>query len=42
MKTEEKAKKVQNMPTALAAIFGAVALFLEFSKRRCRPILKTK
>ena len=47
MKTEDKAKKVQNIATALAAIFGAVGaffgiFFLEFSKRRCRPILKTK
>lgn len=27
MKTEEKAKKVQNIATALAAIFGAVGAF---------------
>lgn len=42
MKTEEKAKKVQNIATALAAIFGAVGAFLEFSKRRYRPILKIR
>ena len=42
MKTEEKAKKVQNIATALAAIFGAVGAFFGIFQAQVRPILKIR
>ena len=40
MKTEEKAKKVQNIATALAAIFGAVGAFFGIFQAQVSADLK--
>lgn len=42
MKTEEKAKKVQNIATALAAIFGAVGAFLGIFQAQVSADLKNQ
>jgi len=42
MKTEEKAKKVQNIATALAAIFGAVGAFFGIFQAQMSANLKNQ
>ena len=42
MKTEEKAKKVQNIATALAAIFGAVGAFFGIFQAQVSADLKNQ